>query len=91
MTQHATPEEFWSILNDKIFTSETVTNQAKNEIMTYILNATDVVNGKEIPELITEAMNNNVLDSASFQTTLDRLAQWGYKNVDPNWLQESIQ
>lgn len=91
LTKHTTPEEFWSILNDKIFASETMKNQAKNEVMTYILNATDTVNGKEVPELVIEAMKNNVLDTTNFQKTLDRLAKWGYHNVDADWLETSIQ
>ncbi len=90
LNTHNTPGEFWSVLNEKIFSNEAVTNQVKNEIMTYILNATDTVNGKEVPELVTEAVKNGVLDQWNFQKTLGRLAKWGYKWVDANWLSDAI-
>lgn len=84
ISNNPTPETLWESLSNSIFNNPKVGNQAKNEIMTYILNATDVQNGVTKPELLIEAGKNGIFadianNSANIDAIMRKLSKWGYK------------
>ncbi len=53
-----TPETLWDTLTNDIFNNKQLWNNAKNQIMSIIMNATYEHNWKQIPELFVQAVYN---------------------------------
>lgn len=93
---HATnPNTLWETLTRDIFQNPSVGNDAKNQIMTFILNATDIQNGIVKPELLIEAGKQGLFtDIANNSSSIDRmfslLGRWGYENIDRTWFIETL-
>jgi len=89
------PETLWDTLTDDIFNNTNLGNDAKNQIMTFILNATDIQAGLTKPELLIEAGNQGIFrdiasNSSRINTVMSRLSEWGYGNIDKTWLTNTI-
>lgn len=89
------PETLWETLTQDIFNNKNLWNDAKNQIMTFILSATDVQAGITKPELLIEAGNQGIFtdianSSSRIDIVIDKLSEWGYGNVNKTWLIDTI-
>lgn len=88
-------ETLWDTLTKDIFHNNNLGNEAKNEIMNFILNASDVQAGITKPELLIEAENQGLFtdissNSPRIDIVLERLSEWWYGNVNKTWLVDTI-
>ncbi len=95
LAQSTTPETLWKTLTTDIFSNTAIGNDTKNQIMTFILNATDIQNGVTKPELLIEAGKMGLFTDIANQSTridhvLGLLNKWGYGNVNKTWLVDAL-
>lgn len=95
ISNNPNPNTLWDTISRDIFSNPHVGNKLKNEIMTYILNATDIQNGVSKPSLLIEAANNGIFnDIANKASSIDRvvslLHKWWYTDVKKQWLIDTI-
>lgn len=95
LAQSTTPETLWKTLTTDIFRNATIGNGTKNQIMTFILNATDIQNGITKPELLIEAAKTGLFtDIANHSPRIDHvlglLNKWGYGHVNKTWLIDAL-
>lgn len=94
---HSTnPETLWQTLVDDILQDKTLGNNVKNQIMTFVLNATDIENGITKPELLIEAGKMGLFhDIANNSSSIDRvmnlLHKWGYAGTSKQWFVDTVQ
>lgn len=95
LSTSTTPESLWDTLTKDILQNKSVGNDIKNQIMTFILNATDVQNGITKPELLIKASEMGLFtDIANNSTRIDHvlglLKHWGYGGVNKTWLIDTL-
>ncbi len=95
LSASTTPETLWDTLVTDIFSNKSVGNDMKNQIMTFILNATDIQNGVTKPELLIEAAKQGIFtdianNSSNIDHVLDLMKKWGYGSVNKTWLIDTL-